>query len=384
MVYKIYISSRDDNDEYLVATQRALFSINEIAISAAMTDDIPVLGEKRQAAARMMIREARVFVGLYDANYGSVPEGETRSHEELEYQYAIDMNKSMLIFVMDDAIHNADDRQKQFLEHIMKNHVVTTFSDAEDLAAKIKVALASYRETEKHRRTLRPPVSSFRESLPSLPGQPSQEQEQESEEDFEEQVARAIEIAESNLEQIVRRALELHDAQRQVVNEPGEDYDNKITVQPLWGEPIRRSQFQSDIFMVMPFREKYNAVFEQVIRPVAAGLNLTIKRGDEFTSTRGSIMQEVWAALNACKLVIVETTEINANVYYELGIAHTLGKPVILITQTKEVEELPFDVRHLRFLVYEDTADGMKALDAMLKKSIIWLMNDIQEQLPEE
>ena len=178
MVYKIYISSRDDNDEYLVATQRALFSINEIAISAAMTDDIPVLGEKRQAAARMMIREARVFVGLYDANYGSVPEGETRSHEELEYQYAIDMNKSMLIFVMDDAIHNADDRQKQFLEHIMKNHVVTTFSDAEDLAAKIKVALASYRETEKHRRTLRPPVSSFRESLPSLPGQPSQEQEQ--------------------------------------------------------------------------------------------------------------------------------------------------------------------------------------------------------------
>lgn len=379
MVYKIYISSSNDNEEYLAATQRALFSINELAISATMVEDIPVLGKKRHAAAKMMIREARVFLGIYDATYGNVPQGQTQSHEELEYRYAIESNKAMMIFVMKNALKNTDERQKVFLEHIMTNHVVTTFSDAADLATKVKVALANYRETAQHRRSLRPPSSSFRESLPPLPGQESQS---EPEEDFETQVARAIDIAEVDIEQIIRRALELHDAQHRMINEPGEDYDNKITVKPLWGEPIRRSQFQSDIFMVMPFRDKYNAVYEQVIRPVAAGLNLTIKRGDDFTSTRGSIMQEVWAALNACKLVIVESSEINANVYYELGIAHTLGKPVILLTQTKEVEALPFDIRHLRFLVYEDSINGSKALEASLKKAIIWLMNDIDEQFP--
>ena len=381
MVYKIYISADDDNQEYLAATQRALFSINEIALSATMAEDVPVLGNKRHMAAKTMIRDSEIFLGLYDATYGTVPAGESGSHEEIEYQFAVELGKSMLIFVMDDTMQTADARQKAFLEYVMQHNVITTFTDAEDLSAKVKVALDNYRQTKQHRRRLIPPPPNFRENLPPLPGQPIEGEQ--SEEEFDEQVERALDIARGEIEQIVRRALELHDAQRQVVDTPSEEYDNKITVEPLWGEPIRRSQFQSDIFMVMPFRDKYNAVFEEVIRPVAAGLNLTIKRGDEFTSTRGSIMQEVWAALNSCKLVIVEATEINANVYYELGIAHTLGKPAILITQTTDVQQLPFDIRHLRFLVYEDSIEGSKDLEDRLKTSIIWLMNDLDEQTPE-
>ncbi len=380
MVYKIYISASDDNQEYLLATQRALFAINEIALTASVAQDIPVLGDKRHMAARNMIRDSEIFLGVYDANYGTVPEGESQSHEEIEYQFAVELGKPMLIFVMDDTMQTADERQKIFLEYVMQHNVVTTYNSAGDLSAKVKVALDNYRQTKQHRRRLIPPPPNFRESLPSLPGQ---QQGTDEEVDFDEQVERALDIARGEIEQIVRRALELHDAQNQVVATPSEEYDNKITVEPLWGEPIRRSQFQSDIFMVMPFREKYNAVYEQVIRPVAAGLNLTIKRGDDFTSTRGSIMQEVWAALNSCKLVIVETTEINANVYYELGIAHTLGKPAILITQTTDVQQLPFDIRHLRFLVYEDSIEGSKELEERLRTSIIWLMNDLDEQAPE-
>lgn len=383
MVYKIYISTTDTSQEYLAATQHALFSINEIALSATSTEDIPILGNKRDAAAKIMIRDSEIFLGLYDNNYGTVPAGESQSHEESEYQYAVEMGKSILIFVMEDTMQNADERQKAFLEHVMQRNIVTTFTDAEDLAAQVKVALDNYRQTKRHRRKLIPPPPGFRDKLPPLPGQ-SVIEEAESEEDFDEQVERALEIAGEELEQIMRRALELHDAQRQVVDSPSEDFDNKITVEPLWGEPIRRSQFQSDIFMVMPFRERFKAVYENVVRPVASDLNMTIKRGDEFTSTRGSIMQEVWAALNACKLVVVETTEVNANVYYELGIAHTLGKPAILITQTTDVQEMPFDIRHLRFLVYEDTPEGRKDLEERLRTSIIWLMNDLEEQAPGE
>ena len=80
--------------------------------------------------------------------------------------------------------------------------------------------------------------------------------------------------------------------------------------------------------------------------------------------------------------MIVETTEVNANVYYELGIAHTLGKPAILLSQTKNIEELPFDIRHLRFLVYEDSIEGSADLEERLRKTIIWLLNDLEEQAP--
>ncbi len=380
MVYKIYISTQDNNKAYEAATQRALFSINEMGVSALGAHDIPILGKQRHATARHMIQQSDVFLGIYDSAYGDVPEGETKNHLEIEYDTAIEQNIARLIFVMDDAVKNANERQQEFLRYVMENNVVTFFSDADDLSAKVKVAIDNYHQTQPHRRKLLPPQSNFRDRLPDLPINSAQSQDA-SEDDFDEKFARALNLAGDDLQQIMRRALELHDAQKQV-NEPtvDSDFDNKITVEPLWGEPIRRSQFQSDIFMVMPFRDKYNAIYEDVIRPVAANLNLTIKRGDEFTSTRGSIMQEVWAALNACKLVIVETTEVNANVYYELGIAHTLGKPAILITQTKDVVDLPFDIRHLRFTVYDDTIEGSKKLEESLRQSIIWLMNDLDEQ----
>lgn len=393
MVYKIYISTTKDDNEYLIAVQQALFSINEIGLAAVSQEDIPILGDKRHDAARKMIQDSEIFLGLYKFDYGKVPEGETESHEEIEYRLAVEAGKSILVFAMEGAMEQAEHRQKEFLHYVMQHQVVTAFKDAQDLSAKVKVALDNYRKTRKHRQTLRPPMPSFMDKSgkskfpapPAPPGRGAQEQEATVDEDetFEEQVNRAVEIAGSDIEQIVRRALELHDAQTQVSDKPAvsEAHDNKVTVEPIWGEPIRRSQFQSDIFMVMPFRERFNGIYTDVIRPVTAELNMTIKRGDEFHSTRGSIMQEVWAALNACKIVIVETSDINANVYYELGIAHTLGKPAILITQTTDVQELPFDIRHLRFVVYADTEEGRATLGVQLKKSIIALINDLDEQV---
>jgi len=184
-------------------------------------------------------------------------------------------------------------------------------------------------------------------------------------------------VAGDDIDQIIRRALIVHDAQRQVAKDS--DNDGWLRVSPIFGEPQRQTQFKSDVFMVMPFREQFDGVYNNIVRPLMTSLNLTIKRGDDFSSVKGSIMQEVWSALNACRLVIAETTEVNANVYYELGIAHTLGKPAILLTQNKDVQDIPFDIRHLRFIVYENTIEGGEKLAKDLKQNIIWLMNDLKE-----
>ena len=74
----------------------------------------------------------------------------------------------------------------------------------------------------------------------------------------------------------------------------------------------------------------------------------------------------------------------NANVYYELGIAHTLGKPAILLTQEKEPQKLPFDIRHMRFVVYDNTIAGGEQLQKELRKSIVWLLNDLKEHAAED
>lgn len=190
-------------------------------------------------------------------------------------------------------------------------------------------------------------------------------------------VERAFAMVSDDIQLIVQRALDLHEAQQLVLQERVPD--GWLKADPVFGRPLVRSQFQMDLFMVMPFEEPYNSIYENIIVPTAHDLNLTIKRGDEFASQRGSIMSEVWAALNGCRLVLAETTLVNPNVYYELGIAHTLGKPTILLTQQPDFEAVPFDIRHLRFIAYENSIEGGEQLRGQLRKSILWILNDLKD-----
>ena len=51
--------------------------------------------------------------------------------------------------------------------------------------------------------------------------------------------------------------------------------------------------------------------------------------------------------------------------FYEAGIAHTLGREVILITQSEH--DIPFDLRHLRYVKYLNNAEGRVALVTALQ-----------------
>lgn len=391
MPYKAFVSSsnNEQGNTFAYAIRDALFEINELTYLAVNLDD----HERRWKETTTTINQCDVFIGVYNEEYGIVPENEKISLNEKAYRYAAAMDKPLLIFIDKGAVQRAIEPQKSFLMDMMTKHIVHKFADTEELKAKVKLAMDSIKQTmHKRRPTITPPNLTFAERATPPPApevidvsRRGEREETESDTitisgtqaELDAALERAISIAQDDLEQIVRRALELHDARNQVQDT---DTDGLLQVRPLWGEPTRRSQFQSDIFMIMPFRERFNQVYENIVIPTAAELNLTIKRGDDFASTRGSIMQEVWSALNACRLVIAEVTDINANVYYELGIAHTLGKPTILITQQTDFEQVPFDIRHLRFIVYNDTIEGGQKLEEELKNTIVWLLNDLDEQ----
>jgi hypothetical protein len=304
----------------------------------------------------------------------------------MAYQYARHAGLMCLIF-MPEATRDAveDGRQQAFLNHLREHHVVHYFSSDDELSALVKLGVGKIKHTRPHRRRkLQPPEEiNFGDAAPpSAPrGREATSVQAADADDFEALVERALQLAEDDIATIVRRSLELHSAQTQLQQAADDPDDGILRVTPIFGEPLMRSQFESDIFMIMPFRERFNDIYTGIVRPVVSDLNLTIKRGDDFSSISGSIMKEVWAALNACRLVIAETTEINANVYYELGIAHTLGKPTILISQEKEIENIPFDIRHRRFILYNDSIAGGDKLEDDLRQQIIWLLNDLDESL---
>ncbi len=142
----------------------------------------------------------------------------------------------------------------------------------------------------------------------------------------------------------------------------------KILMNPVFGLPSPSSQFQCDVFMVMPFADEFTSIYRDYIKSIVENLNLTIKRGDDFFSHH-DIVHEIWSAIFASRLVIADCTNRNANVFYELGVAHTLGKPTILITQ--DIKDVPFDVQGKRFIEYKNNAAGLKHLQNQLQDFII-------------
>jgi nucleoside 2-deoxyribosyltransferase len=67
--------------------------------------------------------------------------------------------------------------------------------------------------------------------------------------------------------------------------------------------------------------------------------------------TPGSITDQIWHGIRRADVVMVDVTKNNPNVFYELGLAHALGKEVIVITQN--VAKVPFDIKTLRLLSYD-------------------------------
>jgi hypothetical protein len=80
---------------------------------------------------------------------------------------------------------------------------------------------------------------------------------------------------------------------------------------------------------------------------------LNVIRADDIFGPR-KIINDIWQSINKAGLIIADISIHNANVFYELGIAHTLGKEVIL-TRKKDGEKSPFDISAWRYIEYELT-----------------------------
>ncbi|MBN2156659.1 MAG: hypothetical protein JW776_11515 [Candidatus Lokiarchaeota archaeon] len=139
-------------------------------------------------------------------------------------------------------------------------------------------------------------------------------------------------------------------------------------------EPIKDNQ----CFVLMPFDPQYLEIYEDVIKPLLSELGINCVRADELYGSR-AIIQDIWKSIQIAGLIIADMTEKNPNVFYELGLSHAIGKKVILITQS--IEDVPFDLRHLRCIVYEHNLRGAIKLKEQLRKTIT---NDsyIYSQIP--
>ena len=109
---------------------------------------------------------------------------------------------------------------------------------------------------------------------------------------------------------------------------------------------------------MMPFSTDFKNV-RAALQRAAKRANMTLTRVNDIWE-HSTIIEDVVQLIATSRVVICDLSGKNANVLYETGIAHTLGKDVILITQN--LEHVPFDLRHHRVITYHDNGDGRRDL----------------------
>ena len=113
-------------------------------------------------------------------------------------------------------------------------------------------------------------------------------------------------------------------------------------------------------FFICPLKERGSSVrrrsefVENEIIINAIGDDFEVRNADEIPG-RNLITEAIVHNLKTADLVIADLTDLNSNVFYELGIRHHTGKPTILFAAAGT--ELPFDIHNIPVIFYPLSLD---------------------------
>jgi hypothetical protein len=124
------------------------------------------------------------------------------------------------------------------------------------------------------------------------------------------------------------------------------------------------SMTQKRCFVIMPFRTSLDDIFLR-IRKVAASIDCHCWRADDNTRA-GDVVRMIIDDIKRADVIIADLTDRNANVFYETAIAHCLKAPHQVILLAQNDSDVPFDLRALRYLRYDNNVKGRQQLEPKL------------------
>lgn len=135
---------------------------------------------------------------------------------------------------------------------------------------------------------------------------------------------------------------------------------------------------QNLVSVMMPFEAAFDSVYA-TIKDAANDAGLECKRADDIWDD-STIIQDVFSLIFQSYIVVCEFTGRNPNVMYEAGIAHTLGKHVVPLTQS--TTDIPFDLRHHRILSYLKNKEGLAKMRTELAGRLTTLASKRPSKAP--
>ena len=133
-------------------------------------------------------------------------------------------------------------------------------------------------------------------------------------------------------------------------------------------------------FVMQPFAAPHGDYFEKIFRPAINKTGLKPVRADADIFANGKIIDQIWRGISTAKVLVAQLTTRNPNVLYELGLAHALKKPVVLVSSSQL--DVPFDLQHIRVIYYDvnDPFWGTKLIDKVAE-NILSALNNPEEAI---
>jgi nucleoside 2-deoxyribosyltransferase len=125
-------------------------------------------------------------------------------------------------------------------------------------------------------------------------------------------------------------------------------------------------------FVLMPFDKQFDDAYRLGIKETARTLGILAERVDEQIYREG-ILERIYRQIDIADVIIADMTGKNPNVFYEVGYAHAKGKLCLLLTA--EADDIPFDLKHRRHVVY---GDSITTLRDRLKEELEWARNEVR------
>lgn len=191
----------------------------------------------------------------------------------------------------------------------------------------------------------------------------------------------------NSIEELIQEKFDNEELKRKEGNQQADIKDdndlNAVCERGIVFNPIfksKLSQVDSHLcFVIMPFDKEWSdRVYKLLLREPIESLGLQCIRADNLNGA--IIVEDIWIKINQAAFIIADVTDKNPNVMYEMGIVHSIGKPTILITQ--DLNNIPFDFKHLRHHGYKDNAESFKTFSVKLKEVVFELYkNEYQNVL---
>jgi hypothetical protein len=124
------------------------------------------------------------------------------------------------------------------------------------------------------------------------------------------------------------------------------------------------------VFVLTPFNEEYNKDY-QWVEEAFSKHKYICTRGDDV-KVQNNLLSHIIKEMLSSKFVVANISGRNPNVFYELGIAHALGKDVILISRSEN--DITFDLSSSQIIIYKEREDLHSSINA-------WLVSLLESKL---